>query len=55
LTPAALKKVSTAYVFAFGDSKKEALKSLRDQDLPIDKQPAQILKSLPEAYLYTDM
>jgi 6-phosphogluconolactonase/glucosamine-6-phosphate isomerase/deaminase len=52
LTPVALNKVSIAYVFAFGDSKREAVERLRGQDLSIDEQPAQILKHLPEAYLY---
>ena len=52
LTPVALNKVSAAYVFAFGSSKREAVERLRGQDLSIDEQPAQILKHLPEAHLY---
>ncbi len=54
LTPAILTKVNEAYVFAYGDSKKKTLQDLRDRDLPIDEQPAQILKSLPEVSIYTD-
>lgn len=52
LTPVALNKVSAAYIFAFGSSKREAVERLRGQDLSIAEQPAQILKHLPEAYLY---
>lgn len=54
LTPKALKQyVSVAYVFAFGDSKSEALSNLLG-DKPLDEQPAQILKKIPEAYVYND-
>ena len=54
LTPKTLKRVDLAYAFAFGESKREALESLRDQDLSMDEQPAQILKGLKEAYVYSD-
>jgi 6-phosphogluconolactonase/glucosamine-6-phosphate isomerase/deaminase len=54
LTPKALKQyVSCAYVYAFGDAKKGALSNLL-KDMPLTIQPAQILKSLPEAYVYND-
>jgi len=49
-----LGRLSAAFVFAFGDSKAQALKSLRDRELPLEAQPAQILKQIPEAYLYSD-
>ena len=54
LTFEALRKVDADYSLCFGDSKKEALLALRDQDLSLDEQPAQILKQLPESYIYTD-
>lgn len=54
LTPPALRQISTAFAFVYGDSKLEALQNLRDQNLPLAKEPAQILKSLPEAYVYND-
>ena len=54
LTPIALKKIDLAYAFAFGESKREALKSLRDQELSIDEQPAVILKGLEQAFVYSD-
>lgn len=54
LTPKALKQyVDAAYVFAFGEAKKEALVNLLT-DKPLSEQPAQVLKSLEEAYVYND-
>jgi 6-phosphogluconolactonase/glucosamine-6-phosphate isomerase/deaminase len=54
LTPKALKEhVTAAYVFAFGEGKKEALANLL-KELPLNEQPAQVLKSLPETYVYND-
>lgn len=54
LTPKALKQyVGAAYVYAFGEGKKEALSNLLIE-LPVTEQPAQVLKSLPEAYVYND-
>lgn len=44
----------TVYVFAFGDNKREQLEILRGTDLPPTKQPAQILKKIPESYVYND-
>ncbi|HZL08104.1 MAG TPA: 6-phosphogluconolactonase [Candidatus Dormibacteraeota bacterium] len=54
LTFAALRRISAAYIFAFGNTKKEALKKLQTQSVPLDRQPAQVLKQLPEAYFYSD-
>jgi 6-phosphogluconolactonase/glucosamine-6-phosphate isomerase/deaminase len=54
LTPKALMDhISVAYVFAFGEAKKEALANLFT-DIPLNEQPAQVLKSLPETYVYND-
>jgi 6-phosphogluconolactonase/glucosamine-6-phosphate isomerase/deaminase len=50
----ALRHIDAAYYMAFGDDKKGALISLRDETLSLDDQPAQILKELPEAYVYND-
>lgn len=56
LTLAALRQhVSAAYVYAFGEAKREALLNLHDKELSLNEQPAQILKSLPEAYVYNDL
>lgn len=46
--------VDAAYVFAFGDNKSEALSNLLSRDLPTNEQPAQILKKMPEVYVYND-
>ena len=54
LTPVALKKIDLAYAFAFGESKREAVRNLNEKELSIDEQPAQILKSLPEALVFSD-
>ena len=54
LTPVALRQVHVAYAFVYGQTKLEALQRLQSQDLPLDEQPSQILKELPESHLYTD-
>ncbi|MEO8105132.1 MAG: 6-phosphogluconolactonase [Candidatus Saccharibacteria bacterium] len=54
LTARALKRISVAFVFAYGDDKREALEKLRDSTLSYDAQPSQILKELPEAYVYNN-
>ncbi len=54
LTPKALSQLVAAYVFVFGDSKHQALDTLQSGALSLEAQPAQILKQLPEAYIYND-
>jgi 6-phosphogluconolactonase/glucosamine-6-phosphate isomerase/deaminase len=54
LTFAALKKVTAAYVFTFGTDRRAQLERLRDKDLPLAEQPAQILKQLPQSFVYND-
>lgn len=54
LTPAGFKYVDAAYVFAFGDEKLQTLQNLLDKNLPIAKQPSQILKTIEEVYVYND-
>jgi 6-phosphogluconolactonase/glucosamine-6-phosphate isomerase/deaminase len=49
-----LKKLDAAYAFVFGPSKKEAIDNLVNKDLELEKEPAQILKQIPECYLYSD-
>lgn len=50
----ALAIIDAAYVFAFGANKRAQLEKLRDSDIPVSEQPAQLLKHLPEAYVYND-
>ncbi|MEI6238237.1 MAG: 6-phosphogluconolactonase [bacterium] len=57
LTFEAIKKIDVAYLFAFGDSKKGQIDRLcdsenDDKDISLAEQPAQILKSLKEVYIY---
>lgn len=54
LTFEALRQATTAYVLAFGADKQEQLTLLQDEDIAISKQPAQILKQIPESYVYND-
>jgi 6-phosphogluconolactonase/glucosamine-6-phosphate isomerase/deaminase len=54
LTFAALRQITAAYTFAFGDIKHRTLTMLQHESVPLSKQPAQILKQLPEAYVYSD-
>ena len=54
MTFPALKQIDVAYAMAFGDSKREALQRLEKENITLAEQPSQILKQLPEAYLYSD-
>ena len=54
LTPPALRRIAAAYAFVYGDAKRQALETLQQQTLPLATQPAQILKELPEAYIFND-
>lgn len=54
LTFPALRHIDAAYALAFGEAKRAALTKLQSTTLPLKGQPAQILKELPEVYLYSD-
>ena len=54
LTFPALRRLSLAYSFVYGDTKHQTLEQLRDQTLPLITQPSQILKYIPQAYVYND-
>lgn len=51
----AIRQVSAAYMQAFGEDKHDQLRRLHDEALSLDEQPSQILKELPEAYIYNDL
>ena len=55
LTPTALQNVSIAYVFVYGETKRETMKNLYTKDMAISIQPAAILKSIKEVYIYSDV
>jgi 6-phosphogluconolactonase/glucosamine-6-phosphate isomerase/deaminase len=50
----ALKRLEYAYVFAYGQDKQPALQALKEKNLPLADQPAQILKLVQRAYVYND-
>lgn len=49
-----LRRLDTTYLFAYGDSKRQQLLDLRNRTLPLDDQPAQILKEMPDVSVYND-
>lgn len=53
MTFEALRKINAAYCFAFGKPKRAAIKNLQD-NLSLNDEPAQIIKQIPEAYIYND-
>jgi 6-phosphogluconolactonase/glucosamine-6-phosphate isomerase/deaminase len=54
MTLEALRFADVVFVFAYGEDKQATLTRLRDEDIPFDDQPSQILKQLPQVYLYND-
>jgi 6-phosphogluconolactonase/glucosamine-6-phosphate isomerase/deaminase len=54
LTLNTIKSISIAYVFIFGEEKRRVVQFLKNQNLALADMPAQILKLIREAYLYTD-
>lgn len=50
----ALRHIDVAFAMAFGEDKRQALLQLRDKDVTLEQQPSQILKELPEAFVYSD-
>ncbi|MDO8589677.1 MAG: 6-phosphogluconolactonase [bacterium] len=54
LTLSVLAKIPVAYAFVFGPAKKEIITRLQNEIVPPSQMPAQIMKQIPEAYLYTD-
>lgn len=53
ITFAAFEQLNAAYVLAFSKAKLPALTDLA-KNVSLNEQPAQILKKLPEAYVYND-
>lgn len=54
LSFAGLKKLNVAYLFAYGDNKTAQLNLLQDQEIDVQIQPVQIIKSIHEAYVYNE-
>jgi len=49
-----LRKINIAYMFVSYGSKKDAIDRLHENNVPLDDQPAQILKDIAEVYIYID-
>jgi 6-phosphogluconolactonase/glucosamine-6-phosphate isomerase/deaminase len=54
LTLKTIELISYAYVFAFGESKREVIHSLQIENISLIEMPAQIFKKMSESYLFTD-
>jgi 6-phosphogluconolactonase/glucosamine-6-phosphate isomerase/deaminase len=54
LSTSSIARMNAAYVFAFGASKEKTMHDLREKELPLEEQPAQILKTIPEVHIYSD-
>ncbi len=48
-----IRRCDVAFMYAAGESKQNALRRLQT-DLPLSEQPAQVLKQLPQAFIYND-
>jgi 6-phosphogluconolactonase/glucosamine-6-phosphate isomerase/deaminase len=53
ISPVFFSKIHTAIVYAMGSAKLQALENLK-QDLPAVLEPAQLLKQIPDTWIYTD-
>lgn len=49
------KKISAAYVFAFGENKRKALTDLHIPSAKLDEQPCQVLRKVTEVVVYTQV
>ena len=49
-----IRKLSSAFLIAIGEDKHDQLDKLINQDLPLNVQPAQIIKQVSESYIYND-
>ena len=53
LTLKTIRNINITYTFAFGDSKKEIVEKLKNENISLAEMPAQILKEIKESYLYS--
>lgn len=54
VTARAIKRLDEAVVYAAGQEKRPVLRQLQQENLPIEQQPAQLLKSVPELTIFND-
>lgn len=50
-----IRRLSSAFMVAVGQEKQDQLDKLVNQNLPLNIQPAQIIKQVEESYLYNDL
>lgn len=55
MTPRAIEKLSEAVIYAVGETKAPVLEELLTKTIPVDLQPAQLLKRVPKLTLFTDV
>jgi 6-phosphogluconolactonase len=54
ITFPAIRRLSTLFLVVMGENKRIQIERLINQDLPLDVQPAQIIKQVEESYVYND-
>jgi len=54
LTISEIKNISVVYTFVLGQSKNSVIKKLMGECISVEEMPAQILKFIPESYLFYD-
>ena len=54
LTLEGLKKISTSFSFMYGEAKAPIVSRFFDTTIPYDAMPAQMLRNMSEAFIYTD-
>ncbi len=50
----AIRKIQKAFVFIFGDSKKDVISELNVSIAPLKEKPANIIKEIPQVFIYSD-
>ncbi|MFZ1019602.1 MAG: 6-phosphogluconolactonase [Minisyncoccia bacterium] len=54
ITPKTIEKLDEAIIWAQGENKWPIIKNLEEENIPVQKQPAQILKKVPLLTIFTD-
>ncbi len=54
LTPRAIRMIDVSYTFAFGAEKHRAMQNLKNNNTDFSVEPCQLLKDIPESYVYSD-
>ena len=54
ITPTVIERLDKVVLYAMGDSKRAALETLENQNVSIEKQPAQVLKEMEGVWIFND-